>query len=169
MTALNPDHLLDQADQLIVPPPAGAPRQANLRRAVSNAYYAMFHFVIASAADEFVGVTQRNSARYALMYRCIDHRVISDVCQEVKKTQPSAKFVAYIPQGGFGSQIVAFASAIVDLQQRRHQADYDPTFRLKLSDANLSIATARTAIRRLKRAKNEQRKMLLTLLICRPR
>ncbi len=86
MAVLNPDHLLDQADRLITPPGGGAPRQADLRRAISNAYYAVFHAVVAQAADDFVGITHRASPRYGLVYRSIDHKSLRKLCEDVKKT-----------------------------------------------------------------------------------
>ena len=83
MAVLNPDHLLEQADGLIVPPGGGAPRQADLRRAISNAYYAVFHAVVTQAADELVGKTNRTTPRYALVYRSIDHSSLRKVCENV--------------------------------------------------------------------------------------
>lgn len=74
MAVLNPDHLLEQADRLLAPPGGGAPRQVDLRRAISNAYYSLFHAVLTDAADDFVGSTHRQSPRYALVYRSVDHK-----------------------------------------------------------------------------------------------
>src|SRR5262249_25719796 len=48
---LDPEHLFDQADRLVAPPPAGPPRQADVRRAISAAYYAVFHGTLAAVAD----------------------------------------------------------------------------------------------------------------------
>ena len=52
VAVLNPDHFFEQADTLMAPP-AGAPRQVDLRRAISNAYYGVFHAILAAAADEY--------------------------------------------------------------------------------------------------------------------
>jgi len=54
-------------------PRGGAPRQADLRRAISSAYYAVFHAIMAEAADDFVGSTHRHTPRYAL---CIAASII---------------------------------------------------------------------------------------------
>jgi hypothetical protein len=51
VTILNPDHLFDQADRLIVST-AGPPRQVDLRRAISAAYYGVFHIVATAVADQ---------------------------------------------------------------------------------------------------------------------
>jgi len=64
MTIPNVEHLLDQANRLIAPAGRGAARQVDLRRAISNAYYAVFHGLLAAAADEFIGRARRHSADY---------------------------------------------------------------------------------------------------------
>ena len=169
MAVLNPDHLLDQAERLIIPPPAGPPRQVDLRRAISSAYYAVFHHILREAADEFVGVTRRSSRRYTLVYRSVDHRALRDLCLEVRKPTLTPKFLRHAPTVGFGPNIPAFASAVIELQEKRHAADYDPANRFKTSDAKLAIATARSAIRRYQKASPPRRQHFLTLLLFPPR
>jgi len=62
-----------------------------------------------------------------------------------------------------------FAAAVLDLQERRHGADYDPSVRLGRSDAVLAVETARAALSRLQKADKESRDIFLTLLIFPPR
>ena len=169
MALLNPSHLLEQAEQLVAPPAGGAPRQADLRRAISNAYYAVFHTVISRAADDFIGKTQRQNPRYALVYRSIDHRTLRELCKEIQKPNPTAKLRPYVPKSGLGADLRALAAAVVDLQEKRHLADYDPLYRVRLSDASLAVATARTAIQRFDAANRSARKMFLSLLAFSPR
>ena len=169
MPALNPEHLLDQADRLLQPPPAGPPRQVDLRRAVSSAYYAVFHAILTAAADEFVGVTRRTTSRYGLVYRSIDHRRIRDLCDDLGKPAIPAKYAAHTPAAGFGTNISAFAAAFPELQDARHSADYDPMMRFRTADAQLVIRTARTALRRYGNASAQRRKAFLTLLLFPPR
>lgn len=169
MAILNPDHLLDQAEQLTLALAAGPRRQADLRRAVSTAYYAVFHFILTAAADEIVGITNRRTSQYVLIYRSVDHRALRELCEQVKKPQPIAKFAKYAPPNGFGSKIQTFASALVELQEKRHQADYDPSHMVKMDEARLAIANARSAIIRFKRASRQRRKAFLILLMFTPR
>src|SRR5271165_6423098 len=115
MPVLNPEHLLDQADRLITPPTGGAPRQADPRRAISTAYYAIFHALLTEAADDLAGRTRRESPRYALIYRSIDHSSLRALCEDVMKANMPAKYTSYIPTGGFGSDLKAVAAAVVDL------------------------------------------------------
>jgi hypothetical protein len=169
VTILNPEHLFDQAQKLVAPPPAGPPRQVDLRRAISSAYYGLFHFTLASVANEFVGFSLRGTSRYALVYRSVDHRTLKETCIEARKRLPAAKYAAFVPVRGFGSDIQAFAEYAVDLQEKRHKADYDPLPRFKTSDAALAIQVARNAVRRFRQAEDEPRKAFLTLLLCPPR
>lgn len=169
MPILNPEHLFQQAERLLRAVSPGQPRQVDLRRAESTAYYGLFHFTLTALADEVVGVTLRTTSRYALVYRTIDHGTLKKLCLEASRPRPSGKFQRYVPPGGFGPDIHSFAVAVVDLQDRRHQADYDPLSRLRPSDAHLVIATARSAITRFKAAPEDSRKLFLTLLLCPPR
>jgi uncharacterized protein (UPF0332 family) len=169
MATLNPEHLFEQATELVAPPGAGAPRQVDLRRAISAAYYGVFHFALTALADEFVGKTQRTSSRYTLVYRSVDHRALKDLCNEAKKPTLPARYLAYLPEGGFGPNIQAFAAAVADLQEKRHAADYNPQPRFTINEARIAIRLAKSAVRRFQRAKQERRKAFLTLLICPPR
>jgi hypothetical protein len=163
---LSPDDLFGQAEKLVMPPPAGPPRQVDLRRAISSAYYGLFHFVLRSVADEFVGVSQRTTPRYTLVYRSIAHRTLRDICTEAKRSTPSAKYAEYLPANGLGPFIQAFGTAAIDLQEKRHTADYNPRPRFKTLDAKVAIGAARSAIGRFERADQEDRKIFLTLLLC---
>ncbi len=169
MTRPNPDHLFQQAEKLVAPPSAGPPRQVDLRRAISAAYYGIFHFCLTAAADEFVGVTQRATSRYALVYRSIDHRTLKDLCAEARKSTPPVKYRPYFPFGGFDSNIQDFSTVTIDLQEKRHLADYDPQSRFRTSDAKLAVGSARSAVHRFLTADEEHRKSFLTLLVCPPR
>jgi hypothetical protein len=168
LAILNPDHLLEQAQLMIVPPPAGPPRQVSLRRAISNAYYAIFHATLTAAGDEFIGVTQRSNDRYTLVYRSINHKALRDLCDAATKSQLPARLARYVP-AGFDPQIKAFATAAVELQERRHSADYDPSVRFRSADAIFALKTSRAALESLRDATMESRKMFLSLLLFPPR
>jgi hypothetical protein len=168
MPVLNPEHLLDQADRLVTPPGGGAPRQADLRRAISNAYYALFHAILTEVADIFAGRTQRRTVRYALVYRSIDHKTLRGLCEDIIKPNPPQRYLRYIPRGGFSPDVLAVANAIVDLQEKRHLADYDPLFRARALDTTLTVATARAALLRFRVATRSQRKAFLLLLVFQP-
>jgi hypothetical protein len=65
---LDPEHLFEQALKLTDP---AADRQADFRRAISAAYYGLFHAVLSAAADLFIGAGNRSTGRYELVYRVL--------------------------------------------------------------------------------------------------
>ena len=60
----------------------------SLRRAVSTAYYALFHCLAAHAADRFVGAGD-TSAAYTMVYRSLDHTRMRSVLIELGKSRRS--------------------------------------------------------------------------------
>lgn len=166
---LNPEHLLDQSEKLIERPVAGAPRQVDLRRAISGAYYSVFHAALTAAADNFVGRSRRASAQYVLAYRSIDHKSLRDICDEVRRPILRNRYKPYEPDGGFGTHIRAFAESLLDLQQKRHAADYDPAMRFDSSEARAAVSAARAALAHLQHASDRERTALLALLVFPPR
>lgn len=169
MPAPNPEHLLEQAERLVQAPAAGPPRQADVRRAISSAYYAAFHALLAAAADEAIGRTKRGTVEYALAYRSINHAWVKTLCQTLASGSTTGKIGDLAPENGFGSNLTATGIAILELQQRRLEADYDPLLRVKTADATLAVRAARSAIRRLAKAPGAKRKRFLTLLLFPPR
>ena len=140
------DHLLDQARELSKVPVAGAPRQADLRRAISNCYYAVFHMTATAVADLLVGNTKRTTTEYGLAYRAINHKALKELALELQKPTPTARLARHIPAGGLGASFVAFAAVVPDLQEKRHMADYDPLQKVSLLDTQLAIRAAESAI-----------------------
>jgi uncharacterized protein (UPF0332 family) len=164
----NPDHLFEQAEELIMPQ-SGRPRQADIRRAISAAYYGIFHATITKAVDQFVGATNRDKGHYSLVYRSVSHSRLRELCNEVQKPTLSNKYRPYVPPAGLGPHIVAVAEAIVELQEKRHSADYDVAIRMNRSDAALAISTARAALERFGKASQQEQLAFLSLLLFSPR
>jgi len=69
----------------------------------------------------------------------------------VKSTLP-ARYSDHEPAGSFGPDLQFFAAAVIDLQEKRHLADYDPLFRVTKSEALLDVERGRTALTRLRPA-----------------
>ena len=87
-------------------------KQASLRRAVSTAYYALFHLLV----DEAVGKWAIERQRSALA-RTFDHARMKRVCEDVVK---NAKSGANVP-----TDLSRVANNFILLQQHRHVAYYD--------------------------------------------
>jgi hypothetical protein len=167
VTNPNPEHLLDRAERLIASA-RGAPRQVDLRRAISDAYYALFHAASAAVADEFVGTSKQSSPLYGLVYRRIEHRPLRQLCEDISRRMIPSKYLPYFPQRGPGGGVLEFAAAVADLQPKRHAADYDPALRVSVSDARLAIDTARRAVSEF-HTQRRWRQEFLTLLLFPPR
>jgi uncharacterized protein (UPF0332 family) len=74
-----------------------------------------------------------------------------------------------MPSALFGTEIKDVARAIVDMQEKRHTADYDPLFRATKSDVKLSIREARAALKKFQTAPEADVEAFSLLLFFRPR
>jgi uncharacterized protein (UPF0332 family) len=109
--------LLQQANHLATYEGAN-PSQASLRRAVSTAYYALFHLLVEEAGGRWQGSIEARTG----LERALQHG-------SMKST--SRKFQNATWEDWHGNQqavppaLQRVASAFVDLQDERHTADYD--------------------------------------------
>ncbi len=131
----------------------GRPRRSDLERAVSSAYYALFHAVAEDAASLLVGSgPNRPDKAWAQVYRALDHGAARNACSNVRRL-------------GFPAEIEFAADAFVRLQEARHGADYDPDYRVGRSEALDWIALAADAIRSLRQASRKDRIAFAVLLL----
>jgi hypothetical protein len=93
------------------------PKQASLRRAVSTAYYALFHLLINDAVGNWRIVRQRS-----ILARTFEHGKMRAVCETCVKNFYSSG------QPATEVQLKNVARAFILLQQERHIADYDNSF-----------------------------------------
>lgn len=134
------------------------PTQANLRRATSTAYYAMFHCLASSSADLLIGKTRRRSLAWHQVYRGLEHGTARKACQHRKALES-------LPPA-----ILDFAEKFVDLQQKRQRADYAlDSGPYRKSDVLADITTAESAIRQFEQADVEARRSLATNVLFRQR
>ena len=92
-----------------------------------------------------------------MAYRSIDHGPARSKCSD----------------GGnmsrFGLDIQNFAAKLVDLQQRRHEADYNPGATFDLSQVNQLIDDAEDALVGFNNAPPDEIRLFITYLTSRPR
>ncbi len=105
------DDLLEQAYDLSHKE-ATNPKQASLRRAVSTAYYALFHLLIDEAVSKWAVERQRS-----ILARTFEHSKMKAICDDVLKTVKSG--------GNLPPELNTVAHNFIKLQQHRHTADYD--------------------------------------------
>ena len=120
----------------LVPTGQGAPNRSHLRRAVSTAYYALFHCLARSCADTLIGGSGavRKTDAWILTYRALNHGSAKQRCRDEKS-------LAQFPPG-----IRAFAETFAQMQERRRRADYAPDEILQKSEVMRSIQEAKDAI-----------------------
>lgn len=134
--------------------PAGIPSEANLRRAVSTAYYAAFHALSQSCADSLVGPVATPAARehWVNAYRTLDHR-------QVRNKLSNQRGMA-----NFSVQIQDFAVKFVDLQGQRHSADYDPEASFNTLEVQFLVSDTQDAINVFNAASETERRLLAVYL-----
>jgi uncharacterized protein (UPF0332 family) len=172
VAVLNPGHLIDQAEQLLITKNSrGQVRQSERRRAISAAYYAVFHTVLTALADKIVGRGERAASNYALVYRSVDHGRLEALCKSVSKGKPDSKskLVPFVSDGGFGTNLRQFALLAIDLKEKRNEADYDPAKWVNLEDARTAIRSARSAIGHFATIPVDEKRLFLLLLAFTPR
>jgi hypothetical protein len=153
---IDPDYLLWRSHEELTHREPGAPNQTFLRRAISEFYYALFHEICRQVADLHVGATLRKDIRYALVYRSLDHTRAKDVCRRV------------VADKGASAEVASVAIAFISLQEARHQADYNPVPRFRVSEAHAHFLDAEGAIITL-RAGFVDKAPFLTRLLARER
>jgi len=119
----------------------GRPKQASNRRAVSAAYYAVFHEICEQAANVLVGGegAERSEKAWRQVYRAINHGPAAQRCKEARNTEH-----------GFPLGITRCANEFIELQAKRHDADYAPEYRVSVADAESLILRAEDAINGLR-------------------
>ena len=125
------DDLLVQAFLLVQSTP---PTQATLRRAVSTAYYAAFHLLIADATSNW-----NNALLRAALGRAFDHGNMKSASNRLLNTRD-------YPFTGQDTRVVSglrfVARTFTQLQEARHFADYNLTQDLDVPDALAQVKSA---------------------------
>jgi hypothetical protein len=148
------DDLLDIASHL-AQLDKGKPRQTSLRRAVSSAYYALFHALARLCADELVGFSKPWGV-HAPIYRSLDHGRAKDVFKRISSHR--------------GSGVAIIGQIFILLQERRHAADYDPSpFPFGRAETLDLIEQSRQAIEQISKLPDEDRLFVATQLVARTR
>jgi hypothetical protein len=126
---------------------AKRPKQVNLRRAVSSAYYGLFHFLIDEACRLVMGSRHEQSAYRDVLARAFDHSAMRDACISFAGGQLKASLTKGLPVGfSVPLAIRQVAWAFTQVQERRHLADYDRSERFLRSEVLARIEQIETAI-----------------------
>ena len=133
--------LLTLARELVDRNPA-APVEADLRRGVSTAYYALFHLLVFEATTRLVTV----AALRPRVARAFDHKPMKSVCQEYATLTPNRAGQLVTAAGQVVHQgIRDIASEFIALQEARHQADYQIDAIITRAQADTEVMRAELA------------------------
>jgi hypothetical protein len=131
-------------------------QRAAMRRAVSSAYYAVFHG-ICFVCTRTLGLWRRDPSLTEPIYRLLDHGQI--------RKRLNGREAAEI-----GPVIVEIGTDFAELQALRHLADYSPpSLDLQRSEALSAVARARKTIADLESLDDDQCRRLAVLLITKAR
>ena len=146
-----PNDLLEQARHLANREPK-RPKQASLRRAVSTAYYALFHLLSTETAKNW----KRPVERFTVA-RMLDHAPMAKVCKE-KRDELNGYFKTRRAPG-HGLEVLKhlhnIANTFVDMLQHRHTADYDGAVKWSRTDVIEKIESVEAAFRSWREIKDE--------------
>ena len=137
--------LLRQARQLALKEPR-RPLQASLRRAISASYYALFHLLVDEATKRMFPGGDRAALRGCLA-RAFLHGDMKKVAQQFSEGGVSPKLSPGMNGQAVQPELIGVAATFVDLQQARHEADYDTTRRFTRRDVVDLVDRAEQAFR----------------------
>jgi hypothetical protein len=110
------------------------PPKSLLRRGVSTAYYAAFHFLISEATSNWGNPSLRTA-----LGRAYDHGVMKTASNRIVDTN---KFPFTGEDAAVVKNLRSVARAFSQLQEDRHFADYDLTKELEPADALAQVKSA---------------------------
>lgn len=130
---------------------AKKPKQANLRRAVSTAYYAVFHYLVHESCCVLIGSQHAQAAYRHVLGRAFVHHVMKQACSCFAGGTLKAAVTKGLPRDGSGNYpihkaIKDVASTFADLQEKRHLADYDRSERFNRSEVRMLIEESKHSV-----------------------
>ena len=150
---LQPIALIDSADAAVNNAAPGGPSRETIHRAVSTAYYAVFHAINASNAAVQHGVPADADTAQAWTgaYRRMRHNFAA---RSLEQHLPSLTLDAR-----------ALANGFIGLKAAREAADYDPTQSLTPVIANHWIRESRNALSALQAMSPDDRQILSNITL----
>ncbi len=129
----------------------------HVRRAISNAYYAVFHALAGGNGFALIGSPNdaATAAAWPRIYRGLDHTTAR---RELQRHRPE-----------FSPQVRNFADTFSRIQQLRHLADYDHNAAFTPQEAIAQLDQAEAAILDYSLVALSERAYIATLTLIRPR
>ncbi|MFO0842980.1 MAG: hypothetical protein U0797_11390 [Gemmataceae bacterium] len=123
------------------------PRQVNLRRAVSSAYYALFHALTDQACRQMLGAGHAEAPYRHAAARGFGHGAMRQACAAFAGGTLKAGVAKGLPATfAVPDELKVLARTFVEVQDQRHAADYDRTERFRRSDVLTLVDQAEAAL-----------------------
>ena len=103
----------------------GKPKQVSLRRATSAAYYALFHFLIDQATRQIIGSRAADANQRHWLARAFKHNEMAEVSKSFGSGNLPRRAMFHTQPIQVPKSLRSIASAFLELQEARHEADYD--------------------------------------------
>ena len=161
----DPVELLTVARLLAAAGASPPPSDAQLRRAVSTAYYALFHSVLRAGAQRFMGSGTEAQPGYGLIYRGFSHGRMKAVCESLNVPALNRNLQQQFGRTAVSQDMRDFASLFLELQSARNRADYDPQAVFLHSDAIGFVSEAAEAMAAFDRTTAEEQADVLALML----
>jgi hypothetical protein len=140
------------------------PKQATLRRSISTCYYAIFHFLIEEATFLLVGAGHGDSQLRQFAARSFVHGKMKSLCKEFVKGNAQSIHELLRPfwtpmsvANATGMRLVA--QTFIDLQDARHDADYNVSVTFSRHEALNAVARAENAFNAWRRLRSSNREL----------
>lgn len=153
---MSPSELLEVAVSLSEHPAPGKLKQVYRRRAISTAYYALFHRLAGMCADTLVGARKSQTPAWQRTYRALEHGFAKSALLELARRSNN-------------DAVTLLSEVFVALQQFRHEADYDPHGVYEDGASGSCITMARLGIEAVSGLSPEVKLEIATSLILRSR
>lgn len=173
---IEPGKLLDAADRLApLNPGPGRPSYTGHRRAVSTAYYAVFHAITDRVAK--AAFTEADAPFLQKVQRWIGHADIRTVAIWVSQLEgttggrPPRHIESLLRPHSrvthIDSDTLTIADGFLELNERREQADYDHDAIFTRSDTLGHLALARSVVATIERTQTDATKRFFGLVAMR--
>jgi hypothetical protein len=138
---------LDAARLLVVRQarPRGRMPAALVRRSISTAYYALFHFLLDEATCRVVGASAALTKRRRIVARAFTHTGMRQALERVQKPNVAPALLGFLGVAHPPPFARTLAQAFAHAQELRHEADYDLNASLSETDALLLLSEVETA------------------------
>ncbi len=111
--------------------------EANLRRATSDLYYAMFHAICEALIEPFAASPESDAYKTAMrsLYRSVDHGHLERQCKVL------------IDEARSAPALLEFAKHFRSMKTKREEADYDPLEKFSVSRVKNDLEVTETRLR----------------------